>query len=83
MRLFIANLLHSTTEDQVWAAFEQFGEVTDVRFARDRETGAFRCFCFVTMAHEPDALQAIEQLHGSTWGGRVLHVEPARAKTAA
>ena len=37
--LYVGNLSWTTTEDEVRAAFAEFGEVTSVKLIEDRETG--------------------------------------------
>lgn len=72
-KLYIGNLPFSTTEEELRAAFSEFGKVTDVRLPRDRETGRFRGFGFVTMASEAEA-QAALAMNGKDFGGRPLKV---------
>ena len=47
-KLYVGNLSFKTTEDGLRDAFGQFGNVTDVYVATDRETGRPRGFAFVT-----------------------------------
>jgi RNA recognition motif-containing protein len=46
-------------------------------------TGQPRGFAFVQMASADDAAQAIEALHGSSFGGRTLTVNEARPREGA
>lgn len=75
MRLFVSNLPFTTSEQEVWDAFQQFGHVEEVYFVRDR-TQQFRGFCFIDMPNK-DAMLAIQQLHRSEWNGRRIRVEEA------
>ncbi|HEY6877930.1 MAG TPA: RNA-binding protein, partial [Polyangiales bacterium] len=76
-RLYVGNLPFSATVDDVRAAFEGVGEVSDVHLVTDRETGRARGFAFVTMGSDEAAQTAIQQLNGALLGGRPLRVNEA------
>jgi RNA recognition motif-containing protein len=76
-RLYVGNLPFSATADDVRAAFEGVGEVSDVHLVVDRETGRARGFAFVTMGTDEAAQHAIAQLNGALVGGRPLRVNEA------
>jgi len=80
-KLYVGNLSWSSTEDEVRAAFEAFGEVSSVNLIEDRETGRPRGFGFVEM-DEAGALEAIEALDGKDFGGRNIKVNEAKAREA-
>ena len=52
-RLYVGNLSYDVTSDSLRACFAQFGEISDLHVAMDRETGRARGFAFVTMGTEP------------------------------
>lgn len=80
--IFVGNLSYSTTQDDLHAAFANYGNVERVNIVTDRETGQPRGFAFVEMS-EPDAARtAIAQLNGSDLNGRTLNVNEARPKPA-
>ena len=79
-KLYVGNLSFKTTEDELRAAFGQFGAVTDVYVAMDKMTGRPRGFAFVTMGTEEEAKNATEKLNGTDLGGRQLTVNEARPK---
>ena len=79
-KLYVGNLSFKTTEDELRAAFGQFGAVTDVYVAMDKMTGRPRGFAFVTMGTADEAKAAIEQLNGKDLGGRALTVNIARPR---
>ena len=54
-KLYVGNLSFKTTEDELRAAFGQFGAVTDVYVAMDKMTGRPRGFAFVTMGTAEEA----------------------------
>ena len=79
--LFVGNMSFQTTEGDLRALFEPFGQITRVHMAMDRETGRARGFAFVEMANDAEAVKAIAELDGKEFGGRNLKVNEARPKT--
>ncbi len=76
--LYVGNLSWSSTEDEVRAAFEEFGVVTSVKLIEDRETGRPRGFGFVEMDNGAD--EAIAALDGKDFGGRNIKVNVAKPR---
>jgi cold-inducible RNA-binding protein len=79
--LFVGNMSFQTTESELTALFQGFGQVTRVHVAMDRETGRARGFAFVEMPNDEEAAKAIAGLNGKEVGGRALKVNEARPKT--
>lgn len=80
--LFVGNMSFQTTESELTALFQGFGQVTRVHVAMDRETGRARGFAFVEMPNDEEAAKAIAGLNGKEVGGRALKVNEARPKEA-
>jgi cold-inducible RNA-binding protein len=78
--LFVGNMSFQTTESELRALFEPFGQVTRVHLAMDRETGRARGFAFIEMPNDEEAAKAIAGLDGKEAGGRNLKVNEARPK---
>lgn len=78
--LFVGNLSFQTTETDLRALFEAFGQVGRVHMAMDRETGRARGFGFVEMANDEEAKKAIAGLDGKEVSGRNIKVNEARPK---
>ncbi len=79
--LFVGNMHFGTTESDLRALFEQFGEVTRLQVMTDRDTGRSRGFAFVDLADDEAAAKAIAALNGKEVNGRTLNVNEARPKT--
>jgi cold-inducible RNA-binding protein len=79
--LFVGNMSFQTTEGDLRAIFEPFGQVARVHIAMDRETGRSRGFGFVEMPNDEEAAKAIAGLDGKPIGGRNLKVNEARPKS--
>jgi len=75
-RIFVANVHHSTTEDDVREMFSMFGTVDSVMLIDDRETGRPKGYGYVEMSS--GAYEAIEALNGEDNYSNTLVVERAR-----
>ncbi|WP_461209470.1 RNA recognition motif domain-containing protein [Desulfocurvus sp. DL9XJH121] len=77
--IYVGNLPWNSTEEDVRAAFANYGDVKSVKLIEDRETGRPRGFGFVEM-DESEAQAAIEALDGTDFGGRNIKVNEARPR---
>src|SRR6202050_5467878 len=80
--IFVGNLNFQTTQDDLLAAFSQYGAVERVNIVTDRDTGQPRGFAFVEMTDRQEAETAINQLNGAELNGRAMNVNEARPKPA-
>jgi cold-inducible RNA-binding protein len=80
--LFVGNMSFQTSESDLRALFEPFGQLSRVHIAMDRETGRARGFAFVEMPNDAEAASAIQGLDGKELGGRNIKVNEARPKEA-
>jgi RNA recognition motif-containing protein len=78
--VFVGNMSFGTTETELRAAFEPYGEIARVQVMTDRDTGRARGFAFVEMANDADAVKAIAGLNGTELDGRALNVSEAKPK---
>lgn len=78
--LFVGNLSFQSSEADLRALFEPFGQVTRVHLATDRETGRARGFAFIEMANDDEAAKAIASLDGKEFAGRNVKVNEARPR---
>ena len=78
--VFVGNLSFQTTEGELQALFEPFGEITRIQLMTDRDTGRSRGFAFVEMSNDEEAAKAIAALNGKEMEGRALNVNEARPK---
>src|SRR4051812_42607146 len=80
--IYVGNLPWSTTTDDLYAMFQQYGAVTRAQIVQDRETGRSRGFGFVEMANEAEANAAIAALNEQPMNGRPLTVNIAKPREA-
>jgi len=76
--IYVGNLAHTATEDDLRTAFSEFGAVSNVSIVKDRETGRPRGFAFVTMNTIDEAKRAGTELHDKEFMGRKLVVSGAK-----
>ena len=80
--IFVGNLSYGVTQDDLMAAFSQYGAVERVHIVTDRDTGQARGFAFVEMTNRNEAEAAINALNGADLKGRTMNVNEARPKPA-
>ena len=80
MKLFVANIPYESTEDDIQDLFSNHGDVVDFYMPRDRDSGNYKGFAFVTYSSESEARDAIEAINGQEFNGRNLHVDEAKEK---
>ena len=80
MNLYVGNLNWQTTEADLQAAFEAFGQVSSVTIIKDKYTGQSRGFGFVEMADDSEGQAAIDGLNGKELDGRTLRIDLARPR---
>jgi cold-inducible RNA-binding protein len=79
--IYVGNLAHEATEDDLNQVFGQFGTVSSVSIIKDRETGRPRGFAFVEMTDAGQAAEAIKNVNLKEIQGRAVTVNEARPKT--
>lgn len=78
--LYVGNLVWECTQDDLYALFQEFGEVKRAQVISDKETGRSRGFGFVEMTNDAEAQKAIDALNGTPFKGRALTVNEARPR---
>ncbi len=81
VNIYVGNLSHQTTEDDLRQAFEAFGQVESANIIKDKFSGESRGFGFVEMPSKQEAQKAIEEMNGKDLMGRAVNVNEARPKT--
>jgi len=80
MNIYVGNIAHSATEDDLKELFEKIGQVKSVKIITDKFTGMSRGFGFVLMENKEDAEKAIEELNGYELKERTIVVNEARER---
>jgi cold-inducible RNA-binding protein len=80
MNLYVGNLPYRITEDQLRAAFEEYGQVSSCTIIKDKVTGQSKGFGFLEMPEHTEAETAITNLNGRDLMGRKINVNEARPR---
>jgi len=81
MNIYVGNLSYEVTEDDLRAAFEEFGQVESVAIIKDKFSGKSKGFGFVDMPAKAEGQSAIDGLSGKELKDRALNVNEARPRT--
>ena len=77
MNIYVGNLSHEVTEEDLQQAFEAFGQVTSANVIKDKFSGESRGFGFVEMPAKAEAQSAIDGLNGTELKGQTLNINEA------
>jgi len=80
MKIYVGNLSYSTGEEDVRAAFSEFGTVDSADVIIDRNSGRSKGFGFVEMSNDEEAQAAIDGLNDKDLDGRNLNVNKAKPR---
>ncbi len=79
-RLYVGNISHNVTEEQLRRMFSEAGTVTACEVIVDRQTGEPKGFAFLTMVSLEEAERAIALFNGINSDDRPLRVEFAKTQ---
>ncbi|KAG9442494.1 hypothetical protein H6P81_018348 [Aristolochia fimbriata] len=80
-KLYVSGLSFRTTEESLRNAFQNFGQLVEVKLVMDRIANRPRGFAFLRYATPEESKKAIEGMHGKFLDGRVIFVEPAKPRS--
>ena len=78
MNIYVGNLSWEMNDEDLKAAFEEFGEVNSAAIIKDKFTGKSRGFGFVEMPNKEEADAAISGMNEKEISGRKIKVNEAR-----
>lgn len=81
MNMYVGNLAHDVTDDDLREAFEAYGTVASAKVIRDNFTGMSRGFGFVEMPNNAEADVVMKTLNGEEIKGKVVKISEARPKS--
>lgn len=79
-RLFIRNILYTSTEEEFQELFSKYGKLEEVHIAVDTRTGKSKGFVYIQFSDAEDAVKAFEALDKQIFQGRLLHILPGEKK---
>ncbi|XP_078286545.1 RNA-binding protein 3-like [Rhinoraja longicauda] len=80
-KLFVGGLHFETDEQTLEQAFCKYGQISEVRVIKDRDTNMSRGFGFITFENPRDARGAMEAMNGKSLDGRDIRVDHADRKS--
>ncbi len=81
MNIYVGNLGFDVNESVLREAFEEFGQVAEVRLIMDKYTGKTKGFGFIEMPEKEEAEKAIAEMNEKDFEGRIIKVSEAKPKT--
>lgn len=80
MNIYVGNLDHEVTEEELRNEFARFGQVTSVSIIKDKYTGQSKGFAFIEMPVIAEGQAAITGLKNTGLHERTLDVSEARPR---
>jgi len=81
MKLFVANLPYTATEDDILQVFAEQGvQISEVKIIHDRDTGQSKGFAFADLSDPTRAADVIALMNKMPCGGRPMVVAPANER---
>lgn len=80
-KLFVGGLNFDTDEQALEDVFCKYGQISEVRVIKDRDTQTSRGFGFITFENPGDARDAMEAMNGKSLDGRQIRVDHAEKKS--
>ena len=82
MNIYVGNLSHDVTDEDLRQEFETFGQVESATVIKDKFSGESRGFGFVEMPSKEEAAAAISGLEERELKGKKINVNEARPRPA-
>ncbi|MFA6408699.1 MAG: RNA-binding protein [Gammaproteobacteria bacterium] len=76
-KIYVGNLPFTTVDAELTELFGQFGPIKELALIKDRYTGNFKGFGFITYETQ-QAAEAALSMDGQNYGGRPMKVSIAR-----
>jgi RNA recognition motif-containing protein len=80
MKLLVRNLSRNTTEDELRALFEPFGNIQSCTLVLDSKNGRSKGFGFVEIPNHGEAKAAMKELNGKNIANSIIRVKKAKEK---
>lgn len=78
--LHVSNVGNQPNEKFIRSMFEKYGEVQEVKLIIDKESDAYKDYCFVLMKEQSSAWEALRACNGVILDNRALQVSFAKSK---
>lgn len=78
--IFVSNLAYGLETQDLISAFSTYGEISEAKIIKDRDSGRSKGFGFVTFINPDQAKEALN-MNGKELQGRTVRVNFARKQT--
>lgn len=78
--VYLGNIPHDSSEEDVRSFCESIGEVTEVRIMKGKDSGGTKAYAFVTFRTKELASRAIDELNNSELKGKKVKCSASQAK---
>ncbi|OCL12545.1 RNA-binding domain-containing protein [Glonium stellatum] len=79
-RLFLRNLSYDLSEDDLRSRFQSFGSLQEVHVPVVASSRVGKGFAYIQFDDPESAVQALKEVDGTIFQGRLVHILPAAAK---
>lgn len=73
--IFVGGLPYDLSEGDLTSVFSQYGEIANMNYVRDKETGKPKGFCFICYEDQRSTILAVDNFNGIKLLGRTLRVD--------
>ncbi len=80
MNLFVSGLCHNISVDQLYALFDDYANVKNVKIIQDVRDTKPKIYGLIEIPDDQEAKNAIRELDGRSVSGRIISVKRARTK---
>lgn len=80
-KLFVGGLNFETDEQSLEDVFSKYGQISEVKVIKDKDTMTSRGFGFITFENPEDARDALQAMNGKSLDGRQIRVGHAEKKS--
>ncbi|KAM9978433.1 hypothetical protein ACTFIY_012199 [Dictyostelium cf. discoideum] len=81
-RIFVRNLSYSTKEEDLEKVFSKFGKISEIHIPIDYDSKKSKGIAFILYLIPENAVQALNEMDGKVFQGRLIHVLPGKAAPA-
>ncbi|KAN0047816.1 hypothetical protein ACTA71_002203 [Dictyostelium dimigraforme] len=78
-RIFVRNLSYSTKEEDLEKVFGKFGKISEIHIPIDYDSKKSKGIAFILYLIPENAVQALNEMDGKVFQGRLIHVLPGKA----
>ncbi len=79
--IFVNNISYESTQNEIKSAFEQYGQILDVRLIYDKNNNRPKGYCYVEFADENSVQKVLNDKYNFVIEGRKVIIKPSESVT--